>query len=46
MEEELQSFTSLPLEEAVDRECPLMFISFPSAKDPSWEDKYPGIIRP
>ena len=32
----------MTLEEAADSECPLMFISFPSAKDPSWEQKFPG----
>ncbi|KAK3603232.1 hypothetical protein CHS0354_007562 [Potamilus streckersoni] len=36
------NFLDLTLEEAAEAEVPLMFISFPSAKDPSWEKQYPG----
>ena len=32
----------MSVQEAAEAECPLMFISFPSAKDPEWEEKYPG----
>ena len=32
----------ISVEEAAKSECPMMFISFPSAKDPEWEQKYPG----
>ena len=29
-------------EQVAESEIPLMFVSFPSAKDPHWEEKYPG----
>ena len=29
-------------EDAEDKGVPLLFISFPSTKDPSWEERYPG----
>ena len=35
-------YTSLSVEEAQDRDVPLLFISFPSTKDPEWEKRYPG----
>ena len=38
----MRHYMSLTVEEAANTECPVMFISFPSAKDPSWETKYPG----
>ena len=38
----MYAYTSLPVEEAAEAECPMMFVSFPSAKDPNWEQKYPG----
>ncbi|XP_067869450.1 all-trans-retinol 13,14-reductase-like [Heterodontus francisci] len=28
--------------EDVTKECPIMFVSFPSAKDPTWDDRYAG----
>jgi len=42
LEKELQAYMSMSFEKAAESECPLMFISFPSAKDPSWQSKYPG----
>jgi len=44
-EQDLRDFTKLSVEDAADNEIPLMFISFPSAKDPAWQDKYPGKIN-
>lgn len=41
-EQDLRDYCDMPVEEAADGECPLMFVSFPSAKDSSWEEKYPG----
>ena len=35
-------FNALSLDEAVDRPYPFIFIGFPSAKDPSWPQRYPG----
>ena len=43
LEQEIQDWMCLSVEQAAESECPLMFISFPSAKDPSWEEKYPGM---
>ena len=42
VEEQIRNYSSLTVREAVNTECPFMFISFPSAKDPSWDEKYPG----
>ena len=42
LEQDMYAYTSLSLEEATESECPMMFVSFPSAKDPNWEQKYPG----
>lgn len=42
---QFQGFTAyqdLSLEEAVSKPYPLLFIGFPSAKDPTWEQRYPG----
>jgi hypothetical protein len=33
----------LSVEDAAQAEVPLMFVSFPSAKDPSWSERYPGM---
>ncbi|KAL3857332.1 hypothetical protein ACJMK2_012010 [Sinanodonta woodiana] len=42
VERACENYVALTLEEAAEAEVPLMFISFPSAKDPSWETQYPG----
>ncbi|XP_063085720.1 all-trans-retinol 13,14-reductase isoform X1 [Cavia porcellus] len=36
----MQRYTSLPREKAVEH-IPLLFITFPSTKDPTWEDRFP-----
>ncbi|XP_060569543.1 all-trans-retinol 13,14-reductase-like [Ruditapes philippinarum] len=41
-EKDMEEFKSKSLEEAVETECPLMFISSSSAKDSSFEERYPG----
>ena len=46
LEKDMYDYTNLNLEEAAESECPMMFISFPSAKDPNWEQKYPGEYQP
>ena len=33
---------ALPLDKVRDAEAPLMFISFPSAKDPTWHERNPS----
>ncbi|XP_041350180.1 all-trans-retinol 13,14-reductase-like [Gigantopelta aegis] len=38
----LGDYMSLSVEDLETAEIPLLFVSFPSAKDPSWEDRYPG----
>jgi len=35
-------YEKLSREEALDVDFPLMFVSFPSTKDPEWNKKYPG----
>lgn len=37
----MERYVSMPREEAVEH-IPLLFIAFPSAKDPTWEDRFPG----
>ena len=38
----LDNYVNLPASEAGTKDIPLLFISFPSAKDPTWEDRFPG----
>lgn len=40
----MQRYTSLPREKAVEH-IPLLFITFPSTKDPTWEDRFPGGLK-
>jgi len=35
-------YISLPAEKAGIEDIPLLFISFPSTKDPTWNERYPG----
>lgn len=37
-----QSYVTLSESEAGTKDIPLLFISFPSAKDPTWNDRFPG----
>lgn len=37
-----ESYLQRPQEQAASGPIPLLFISFPSAKDPLWEQKHPG----
>lgn len=39
---EYDTFNGYTLEEALYKPFPIIFIGFPSAKDPSWETRYPG----
>ncbi|EHH22278.1 hypothetical protein EGK_05511, partial [Macaca mulatta] len=41
MDQAMEHYVSMPREEAVEH-IPLLFIAFPSAKDPTWEDRFPG----
>ncbi|KAG0715457.1 putative all-trans-retinol 13,14-reductase [Chionoecetes opilio] len=36
------NYMKLSREEGLDADIPLLFISFPSTKDPEWKKKYPG----
>lgn len=36
------NYMNLSREEALDADLPVVFISFPSTKDPEWKKKYPG----
>ena len=42
LDKHFREYMSMTVEEAAESDCPMMFISFPSAKDPNWELKYPG----
>lgn len=39
---EMEKYLSLSMEEAANSPIPLLFASFPSAKDSTWEERYPG----
>ncbi|PNJ31338.1 RETSAT isoform 3, partial [Pongo abelii] len=41
MDQAMERYVSMPREEAAEH-IPLLFIAFPSAKDPTWEDRFPG----
>ncbi|KAL8584777.1 hypothetical protein ACOMHN_035696 [Nucella lapillus] len=38
----MSDYMELPLEDVASSPIPLCYISFPSAKDPTWEQKHPG----
>ena len=38
----LEKYVSLPAEEAARSPVPLLFLSFPSTKDPTFNDRFPG----
>ena len=39
---DLHDYLAMSREEALNSPIPLLFVSFPSAKDPTWESRYPG----
>ena len=41
-QQDLDNFLSLSMEEALEVDLPILFISFPSTKDPAWSAHYPG----
>ena len=42
LDKDMQNYWALDENEAADTPSPLLFIGFPSAKDPTWESRYPG----
>lgn len=38
----VDDFLTLPVEKVGESDIPLLFISFPSSKDPTWNERYPG----
>lgn len=38
----LDDFLQTPVKELGKKDIPLLFISFPSTKDPTWDERYPG----
>ncbi|XP_046543995.1 all-trans-retinol 13,14-reductase-like [Haliotis rubra] len=38
----IKDFVNQSVEDAVNSEVPLIYISFPAAKDPSWDTRFPG----
>ena len=42
LDEATKRFLDLPAEEAGVTDIPLLFISFPSSKDPTWDQRFPG----
>ncbi|XP_045172753.2 all-trans-retinol 13,14-reductase-like [Mercenaria mercenaria] len=41
-EKDLEDFKSKSMEEVAEMECPIMYISCPSAKDSSYDERFPG----
>ena len=41
-QQDLENFLNLSMEEAMEVDLPILFISFPSTKDPTWSTHYPG----
>jgi len=41
-EKGMNDYLKLSCEDAVDSDIPLLFVSFPSSKDPTWNARYPG----
>ena len=39
---EAQEYLSMTKADAANSPIPLLFASFPSAKDPTWKDRFPG----
>jgi len=42
--QDYKTFTESNLEDVLHKPYPFYFIGFPSAKDPTWEARYPGIL--
>lgn len=42
VEKKMNEYLSMSRDEAVEHDVPLLFISFPSTKDPTWQSRYPG----
>lgn len=43
IDKDSRAFLDKSLEQVIrDRNVPLMFISFPSTKDPTWQERFPG----
>uniref|UniRef100_A0A0M3I171 All-trans-retinol 13,14-reductase n=1 Tax=Ascaris lumbricoides TaxID=6252 RepID=A0A0M3I171_ASCLU len=41
---EIDKYLRMSLEEALDYGCPpFVYVTFPSAKDPAWDDRHPGV---
>ncbi|XP_022341649.2 all-trans-retinol 13,14-reductase-like [Crassostrea virginica] len=43
IEQAFEDYMALALDKVRDAEAPLMFISFPSAKDPTWHERNPNL---
>ena len=41
-DEQMEEYINRSAEDAGKDGIPLLFITFPSAKDPSWDERYPG----
>ncbi|XP_061166584.1 all-trans-retinol 13,14-reductase-like [Saccostrea echinata] len=41
LEQTFEDYLALPLDKLKEADVPLMFVSFPSAKDPTWHDRHP-----
>lgn len=44
LEQAFQDYIGLPLDKVRDADVPMMFVSFPSAKDPTWHARNPGML--
>ncbi len=37
-----EKYLSLPADKIIDTPLPMLFVSFPSSKDPTYQERYPG----
>eukprot|EP00605_Chrysophyceae_sp_TOSAG23-4_P000218 GSChrysophyteH1.ASY1.ANO1.255.1 assembled CDS len=43
LDSDARKYLSRPAEKCADGEIPLLFVSFPSTKDPTWESRFPDV---
>ena len=42
LDQSYNEYRNLPAEKAGEQDIPLLFLSFPSTKDPTWNERFPG----
>ncbi len=42
LDQSFEEYRDLPVENVGEQDIPLLFLSFPSTKDPTWNERFPG----